>query len=55
MLISSGVDIRLNRVRIHGDVEVPIYQHVNAAPIASGNSGQLVAPILLKVQIAYDF
>jgi len=55
VLISPGVDIRLNRVRIHGDVEVTIYQHVNAAPVATGNSGQLTAPVLFKMQIAYDF
>jgi hypothetical protein len=55
VLISPGVEVRLNRLRIHGDVEVPVYQHVNGAPFASGKSGQLTAPILLKVQIAYDF
>ena len=55
LLLSPGLEVQFNRVRITGDVEWPIYQHVNAAPVATGNSGQLTAPILFKMQIAYAF
>jgi hypothetical protein len=57
VLLSPGVEVRLNRFRIYGDVEIPVYQHVNAAPNVGleGTSGQLTAPVLLKVQLAYDF
>jgi len=36
---------------------LPIYQHTNAAPSVAieGASGQLVAPALVKVSLAYDF
>jgi hypothetical protein len=57
LLIAPGIEVRFRKLRIYGDVAVPIYQHVNAAPnvAVEGTSGQLVAPSLLKVQIAYDF
>ena len=50
--------LRLSRkVDVYADVEVPLYQHVNSAPSVAieGKSGQLVAPLLLKVQINYGF
>jgi hypothetical protein len=57
VLISPGVELRLNRVRVAGDVEIPLYQHVNAAPAVDteGTRGQLVAPVLGKIQLSYDF
>ncbi|HEY1415370.1 MAG TPA: hypothetical protein VGF42_05745 [Caulobacteraceae bacterium] len=55
ILISPGVEVRMKRLRLSADVELPIYQHVNAAPAIEGNSGQLVAPVLIKVSMAYDF
>jgi hypothetical protein len=55
LLISPGVEVRLNRFRLNGDVELPVYQHVNAAPLGGERSGQLTAPVLVKLQIAYDF
>jgi hypothetical protein len=57
LLIAPGIEVRFRTVRIYGDIAVPLYQHVNAAPdvATEGTSGQLVAPALLKVQIAYDF
>jgi hypothetical protein len=57
VLLSPGVEFRLKKVRIYADVELPIYQHVNAAPspVLEGTSGQLTAPALFKIQIAYDF
>ena len=57
LLIAPGVEVKINRVRIFADVALPIYQHTNAAPnlAIEGTSGQLVAPTLFKVQIAYSF
>jgi hypothetical protein len=55
LLLSPGVAVSLGKVRIYGDVEVPVYQHVNAAPPGGDRSGQLTAPVQFKMQIAYDF
>lgn len=57
VLISPGVEVRMKRVRLSADVEIPVYQHVNAAPSLAieQDSGQLVAPELIKVTMAYDF
>lgn len=57
LLISPGLELRLNRVRVTGDVEIPIYQQVNAATdvAVEGTRGQLIAPLLAKVQLSYDF
>ncbi|MGA2952884.1 MAG: hypothetical protein ABSD80_11695 [Caulobacteraceae bacterium] len=57
LLISPGFEVRVKRVRLYADVELPIYQHTNAAPSVAieGASGQLVAPTLVKVSLAYDF
>ncbi|HKT54871.1 MAG TPA: hypothetical protein VJP88_10505, partial [Caulobacteraceae bacterium] len=55
VLIAPGLDLRLNRLHLYGDVEFPVYQNVNAAPVPADTSGQLVASPLYKVRIAYDF
>jgi hypothetical protein len=57
VLISPGLELRLNRLRVSGDVEIPVYQQVNAAPdvATEGTRGQLTAPVLFNMQIAYDF
>jgi hypothetical protein len=59
LLIAPGVDVRINKVHVYADVEVPLYQHVNAAEgeeaVIDGTSGQLVASPLYKVRLAYDF
>jgi len=58
VLLSPGVNVRLNRhLLFYADVEVPVYQHFNAAPSVAieGTSGQLVASAVFKVQVAYDF
>lgn len=47
VLISPGVEYDVSSIRLYGDVELPIYQHVN------GN--QLVAPVLFKVVAGYSF
>jgi hypothetical protein len=57
VLISPGIEARIRRTRLSADVELPVYQQVNAAPARAveGTRGQLVAPILVKVSLAYDF
>jgi len=55
LFVAPGAEVRVDKVRLYADVELPIYQYVNAANPAEGTSGQLVAPFLLKVQLAYDF
>ena len=56
-LIAPGIDLRINKVQLYADVELPIYQHLNAAPSVAieGTSGQLVASALWKLQMSYDF
>lgn len=59
VLIAPGVEVRVNKVHVYADVEVPVYQHANAAEgreaVIDGTSGQLVASALYKVRLAYDF
>jgi hypothetical protein len=59
LLIAPGVDLRLNKVHLYADVEIPLYQHANAAEgeaaVVDGTSGQLVASVLYKLRVAYDF
>ncbi len=58
VLISPGVQMRLTRkVHLFIDAAFPIYQHTNSASSLAleGESGQLVAPVLLTMQLAYDF
>ena len=57
VLIAPGIDVRLNRLDVYADVEIPVAQHTNAASSVSieGTSGQLVASPLYKVRLAYDF
>ncbi len=47
LMISPGVEYKVEPVKLYADVEVPVYQNMN------GN--QLVAPVLTKVTMAYDF
>ncbi len=56
ILIAPGIDMRLDKLRIYGDIELPVYQNVNAADFAlTGNSGQVETSWALKLQMAYDF
>jgi len=57
LLIAPGIALQLKQWRLYTDVELPIYQHTNAAasPAIEGTAGQLVAPALYKVELAYDF
>jgi hypothetical protein len=57
LLIGPGVEARFEKFRLYADVEFPIYQFTNAASNLNieGDSGQLVAPVLVKVQLSYDF
>ncbi len=56
VFLAPGVELRFANLRLYADVELPVYQFANAASFAAtGNSGQLVAPVLYKVQVNYDF
>ena len=47
LLLSPGVEFHVHPVKIYADVELPVFQHVN------GN--QLVAPVLVKLNLSYMF
>ena len=56
VLLAPGVRVQLTRkLSIYGDVEFPVAQYVNAAssPAIEGTAGQLVAPVLFKLQVNY--
>ncbi len=54
LLIAPGVNMRLGKLRLYADIELPIYQHVNA-DVVPGQSGQLVAGHLFNATLSYDF
>ncbi len=47
LLVSPGVEVRFDSWKLYGDVELPLYQHVN------GN--QLIAPTAFKFVLSYGF
>jgi hypothetical protein len=47
LLISPGVEYDIDAVKMYGDVEFPIYQHVNG--------DQIVAPVFFKFIVGYSF
>jgi len=56
VLIAPGMRVQLTqRLSIYGDVEFPIAQYVNSASSAAieGTAGQLVAPVMFKMQVNY--
>jgi hypothetical protein len=58
LLVPPGVLVKLSRnVEVYTDVEIPLYHHANSAPGggALDTARQLVAPVLVKVQINYSF
>jgi len=57
LLAAPGVQLQFRNIRLYADIEVPLYQHVNAAGslLYNGSSGQLVASPLYKIQLNYDF
>jgi hypothetical protein len=57
LYIAPGIDLQIDRFRIFADVELPIYQYANAAASAGieGTAGQLVAPALYELEVAYAF
>jgi hypothetical protein len=46
-LVAPGVEAQVRGVRLYGDVELPVYQHVN------GN--QLIAPVQFKLVLSKAF
>ena len=57
LYIGPGIDLQIERFRFFADIEWPIYQYTNAASSLAieGDSGQLVAPALYKLEVAYAF
>jgi len=55
LLVAPGVNVRIDKTRIFLDAEVPVLQYVKTDVPASGNVGQLTAPVIWKFQVAYDF
>ncbi len=57
LLAAPGLELRLYKIRLYGDVELPFYQHTAAAATVAveGTAGQMVAPALFRFQLAYDF
>ena len=57
LLLSPGVELKVAKTRLFLDVEFPVYQYVNAAPSVAleGSAGQLVASVIFKAQVMYDF
>jgi hypothetical protein len=57
VFISPGLELRLKKVRLYADVNIPIYQHTNSAGSVAleGTAGQLVAPALVSFQATYEF
>lgn len=47
VLFAPGIQLEFTDVKLYGDVEIPVYQHVN------GN--QLVAPVLVKFVVSHSF
>ncbi|MHB2015637.1 MAG: hypothetical protein ACYCW6_01690 [Candidatus Xenobia bacterium] len=57
LFVAPGLEVRFSKFDLYGDAEFPIYQDVNSAvsPAIEGTTGQLVAPVLYKVQISRNF
>ncbi len=57
LLLAPALGMRIDRVRLYGQVSVPIYQNSNHASAVDieGTDGQLVAPALFSIQASYDF
>lgn len=56
VFIAPGLELRFHSVRVFGDVEVPVYQRVNAGtPGVDDSVGQLVSGPIFKLQVNYDF
>jgi len=47
LLISPGVRVNFDKIRVNANVALPVYQHVN------GN--QLISPALFKLAVSYSF
>ena len=47
LFVSPGVAFQLNAWKLYGDVELPVYQHVN------GN--QLISPVAFKLIASFSF
>ena len=62
LMISPGIEFtkvidEANKrvIKVYFDVEIPIYNRVNAGLTDDGNQGQLVAPVMYKLITSYNF
>jgi hypothetical protein len=57
LLLSPGLEADVGEWKFYGDAEIRVYHHANAAPSVAteGTQGQLVAPVLLKFMVSYNF
>ncbi len=59
LMIGPGVDVRIDKVNIYADALLPLAVDTTAPStpyaISQGSSGQLVASVIWRLQIGYDF
>ncbi len=57
LLLSPGAEASVGRWKVYGDLEFPLYNYVNAAASVAteGTQGQLIAPVLLKLNVSYHW
>jgi hypothetical protein len=57
VLLSPGLEADVGNWKFYGDAEFRVYHYANAAPSVDteGTQGQLVAPVLLKFMVSYNF
>jgi hypothetical protein len=60
LLVAPGIDLRAGKVKVYADVLLPLITNTtapsaSAANIAAGDVGQLVAPVIWRLQIGYEF
>ncbi len=47
LLVAPGGEVKVNTIRLYGDVEFPLFQNIN------GN--QITSPVIIKTIVSYDF
>jgi hypothetical protein len=57
LLLSPGAEVTFGHWQIYGDAEFRLYHYANAAASLAqvGTQGQLVAPMLIKVMLSYQW
>jgi hypothetical protein len=57
LLLSPGLEASLGQWKVYGDIEYRLYHYANAASSVAveGTQGQLVAPVLFKFMVSYNW